>query len=474
MAAAAVPVSPHRRHLNVLLLSTYELGRQPFGLASPTAWLRREGFTVTCADLAVQEFPADAAASADLVALYVPMHTATRIAATLIPRLKSLNPATHICCYGLYGPPNAEYLRRLGASTILGGEFETGLLHLCERLSASNGRPDREQTATGQPEPEISLDRQRFLLPDRSDLPELTRYARMETGSAQPITVGYTEASRGCKHLCRHCPVVPVYEGKFRIVQEEIVLEDIRQQVEAGAGHITFGDPDFFNGIGHAMPVVEALHAQFPRVTYDVTVKIEHLLRHADCLRVLRDTGCAFVTSAVESTDDRVLAILDKGHTREDFVQVARRFRETGLVLSPTFVTFTPWTTLESNIDLLELILELDLVDCVAPIQWAIRLLIPEGSRLLELSEAQSLIDPFEPDMLGYRWKHPDPRVDKLFEEVFDVACASGAEECSRRQVFTRVWEIAHSAVDRPAPRVGGYLPPSPATLPYLTEPWYC
>ena len=474
MAASAVPASRHHRHLNVLLLSTYELGRQPFGLASPAAWLRRKEFTVTCADLAVQEFPESAAASADLVALYVPMHTATRLAAALIPRLKNLNPSTHICCYGLYGPPNAEYLRQLGASTILGGEFETGLLQLCERLNASNRQPDRKPTAAGQPEPEVSLDRQQFLPPDRSDLAELARYARLETGSAEPVTVGYTEASRGCKHLCRHCPVVPVYEGKFRIVQEEVVLEDIRQQVEAGAGHITFGDPDFFNGIGHAMPIVEALHSRFPHLTYDVTVKVEHLLRHAGCLPILRDTGCAFVISAVESADDRVLEILAKGHTRDDFVQVARLFRETGLVLSPTFVTFTPWTTCESYVDLLELILELDLVDHVAPIQWAIRLLIPKGSRLLELPEAQSLIDPFEPDMLGYPWKHPDPRVDELFNEVFDVVCESGAEESSRREVFTRVWEIAHSGVDRQAPGVDAYLPPSPATVPYLTEPWYC
>src|SRR3972149_9838662 len=103
-------------------------------------------------------------------------------------------------------------------------------------------------------------------------------------GQGELRTVGYTEASRGCKHLWRHCPIVPIYEGRFRIVQREVVLADIRQQVEAGARHITFGDPDFLNGPGHALAVARGLHAEFPGLTFDVTAKIEHLLRHRDRL----------------------------------------------------------------------------------------------------------------------------------------------------------------------------------------------
>jgi len=140
-------------------------------------------------------------------------------------------------------------------------------------------------------------------------------------------TVGYTEASRGCKHLCRHCPVVPVYQGHFRVVQRDVVLEDIRRQVAAGAQHVTFGDPDFFNGFGHAAELVRTFGREFPGVSYDVTIKVEHLLRHADFLPVLRDTGCAFVVSAVESVDDYVLQhIFDKGHTRADFLRVRNCF----------------------------------------------------------------------------------------------------------------------------------------------------
>src|ERR1700724_4324073 len=302
-------------HLKVLLISTYELGRQPFGLASPAAWLRADGFYTTSLDLSRQSLDEEAVRTASLIAFYLPMHTATRIAVRALERVRKLTPSAHLCGFGLRAPVIAGLLRRLGVGTILGGEFEQGLLSLVRRLEAGAPGPGLPQV-----EPEISLARQNFLVPYRDDLPPLEKYAHLTLPDDSTRVVGYTEASRGCKHLCRHCPIGPVYNGTFRIVQRDIVLEDIRQQVDAGAEHITFGDPDFFNGPAHALAIVESLHREFPQLTYDVTIKIEHLLHHAESLPKLRDTGCLFVTSAVESVDDSVLARLAKGHTRADFL----------------------------------------------------------------------------------------------------------------------------------------------------------
>ena len=278
--------------VNVVLVSTYELGHQPFGLASPSAWLKQAGASVTCVDLALQKLPEPSIAAADLVAFYVPMHTATRLAIRALQRVKEINARAHLCCYGLYAPVNEGYLRKLGVRTILGGEFEEGLVALVKRLAADGVR----RGDGSQKEPVISLGRQNFLLPDRSGLPELSKYAYLNLGDGERRTVGYTEASRGCKHLCRHCPIVPVYEGSFRVVQKEVVLEDVRQQVASGARHITFGDPDFFNGPRHAVAIIRELHREFPELSYDVTIKIAHLLKRAELLPVLRETGCLFVT----------------------------------------------------------------------------------------------------------------------------------------------------------------------------------
>ncbi len=483
--------------MNVVLISTYELGRQPFGLASPAAWLRQRGARVTCLDLSREAFREAPVRAADLVAFYVPMHTATRLAVQLIEPVRKLNPRTHLCFYGLYAPVNESYLRALGVETILGGEFEEGLAHLVERLcdgrakvekksSVGAGAPARRAGGHGgsplqsgsspaQPEPLISLARQRFLVPDRTGLVPLQQYAHLILPSGEHRTVGYTEASRGCKHLCRHCPIVPVYNGAFRVVQRHVVLEDIRRQVAAGAQHITFGDPDFFNGVGHVLGIIEALHRDHPHLTYDATIKVEHLLKYTQHLRTLRDTRCLFVTSAVESVDDAVLARLEKGHTRGDFLAVVRLFQEVGLAFQPTFVPFTPWTTLEGYCELLAVLRENDLVESVAPIQLGIRLLIPAGSRLLELDEVRELVEPFDQAALVYPWRHPDPRVDALCEEIQELVRAGEKLNRPRGRIFARIWEAAHDAAGFPARtlRVEPALL-ARAAIPYLNEPWYC
>ena len=253
--------------MNIALISTYELGRQPFGLASPAAWLRKRGHEVVSLDLARQALDETAIRNAALIAVYLPMHTATRLATKLIPRLRELAPSAHLCCYGLYAPMNVEYLGSLGVATILGGEFEEALVKLAEGLAA-NGHRSMER----QPEPFISLSKQQFEVPDRSGMPPMEKFAHLIVPGDGHRIVGSTEASRGCKHLCRHCPIVPVYKGVFRIVSRDVVMEDIRKQVAAGAQHITFADPDFFNGIRHALELVEEFHREFPAVTYDVTI----------------------------------------------------------------------------------------------------------------------------------------------------------------------------------------------------------
>jgi radical SAM superfamily enzyme YgiQ (UPF0313 family) len=450
--------------VRAVFISTYELGRQPFGLASPAAWLRADGHEVTMADLSCSPLPQHAVAEADLIAFFLPMHTATRLFQGVVDRVRDLNPSAHLCAYGLYAPLNDAFLRRAGVSTVIGGEFEQGLRDLARRLSVTHQgeAPDR------QPELLISMARQQFLVPDRSGLPPIGAYAQLRTEDSTR-RVGYTEASRGCKHLCRHCPVVPVYRGLFRIVQADVVLEDIRRQLAAGAEHITFGDPDFLNGPGHAMVIVESLHREWPQLTYDVTVKVEHLLRHRDLLPALKRTGCLFVTSAVESLDDAVLEKLAKGHTRAGFEEALREMRAAGLPMAPTFIPFTPWTTLASYREFLSALVELDLVDQIAPVQLVIRLLLPEGSLLLELPEVRAMIEPFDPRGLCYRWRNADARVDTLWASIQETVKRAEQRREPRRQIFRKIWDLAEAGefpVNAPMA--------ARTTIPYLTEPWYC
>ena len=450
--------------MKVCLINTYDLGHQPFGIASPARWLEDAGAKVKCLDLSVECIDDDKIKSAGLIAIYLPMHTATRLAVEVLPKIKNLNPRAYLAFYGLYAKLNKDLLLSLGGKTIISGEFEDSLVHLYKQLV------DKKIFSNSKL---VSLKRQNFRKPNRSHLPNLKNYAKLINGKAQSITVGYTEGTRGCKHICRHCPVVNVYKGRFFVVQPDVVMEDIRQQVDAGAEHITFGDPDFFNGPGHAFKLVKTFHAEFPDLTYDVTIKVEHLLAHSEKLSLLAETGCIFVTTAVEEVDDEILCKLEKNHTRVDFVEVVNATRTAGITLSPTFIPFHPWTTTFGFVDLLSMISELNLIENVSPVQLGIRLLIPEGSRILELKDVNQFLGDFDAEKLSYNWKPADPLADELQSEVYKIIQLGVSKGFSRREIFENVWNLAHDTINKLAPA----LPPEPVGsthLPTMSEPWYC
>ena len=451
--------------MRVLLVSTYDLGRQPFGLASPAAWLRRAGVEVDCADTSRESLSDDAIRRADAVALYLPMHTATRLAAAAIERTRVVNPDATLIAYGLYAPLNAAWLRERGVSHVVGPEAEEELV----RIATSQPPTTNVQPPTSNSHRE-RIPKLQFIQPDRSTLLPLQRYAALQMPDGSRRVVGSTESTRGCKHLCRHCPIVPVYRGAFRAIPVDVVLEDVRMQITAGAQHVSFGDPDFFNGPSHARRVVERLAAEHPGVGYDVTIKIEHLLKHADMLPLLRDTGCLFVTSAVESIDPVVLHALRKGHTREDFVRAVELCRAAGVRLSPTFVPFTPWTTAAGYVDLLDQLRALELEEDVAPIQLGIRLLVTADSALLELDEIRGGIASFDPESLTYPWRHADASVDTLQMQVMHLV--SAMREAPRHEIFDAI-DAAARAAAHASPRAASPRAHVPAA-PHMTEAWYC
>jgi radical SAM superfamily enzyme YgiQ (UPF0313 family) len=454
---------------DILLLSTYELGHQPLLLASPLAFLKDAGFAPEALDLAVQPLDEEAVNKAELIAISVPMHTALRLGVEVAARVRKLNPAAHLAFYGLYAPLNRAFLLERGASSVLGGEFEAELVKLARRLA--------EETKPGATRL-VVLDRLSFPVPDRASLPPLKKYAHLLHAGGERL-VGYVEASRGCLHQCRHCPIPPVYNGRFFIVQKDTVLEDVRRQVAAGAQHITFGDPDFLNGPEHVLRIVRAMHGEHPELTFDLTAKIEHLLKHRALLPELRALGCLFIVSAVESLSERVLTILDKGHTRADVDEALALVSTAGITLRPSLLAFTPWTTLDDYLELVDWVEARGIIDHIDPIHLAIRLLIPPGSKLLELKETQAAIGPLAADQLTYLWDHPDPRMDALQRAAYATVEAAAAAAEDPRTTFFRVKALALAAAANRPLTVGSasHAPPGAshhARAPRLTEAWFC
>ena len=450
----------------ILLVSTYELGHAPHGIALPAAFLARAGFRPASLDLAVEPFDEARVGRARLVAISVPMHTALRLGLEAAARVRAANPPARVCFHGLYAPLHAPLLLRHGADAVLGGECEEDLVALAGAVERGEDLSRFVQRGAGA----ASVRRLDYPVPRRGGLPPPGRYARLVDADGRERLAGYVEATRGCLHLCRHCPVPALYGGRLFAVPAEVVLEDVARQVAAGATHVTFGDPDFLNGPGHALRIARALRERHPALTFDFTAKVEHLVRDPRLLGALAGAGALFVTSAVESLSDRVLERLAKGHTRADVERAFAACRDAGLALRPSLVPFTPWAGLDDYLDLLATFEARGWMAQLDPVQLSIRLLVPPGS-LLE-RDPDLALEGLDEEGLSWRWRHPDPRVDALQERVA-VAVADGASRGEdAEETVARVRALALAAAGRAHVHVA--RPFSGARTPRLTESWFC
>ena len=462
----------------VLLISCYELGHQPMGVAMPLGFLEGAGFSPAAIDVSIEPLDVDKVCRARFVGIAVPMHTALRLGVYVVKRVRKLNPDAIICLYGLYAGLNADYLLKNGADFCIAGEYESPLLALVEMANKDRFSLSAEELSL--PDGVIShrvkarpfLKRLSFSPPSRAPLPVLNSYARLAHRGEHRL-VGYVEGSRGCKYFCTHCPIPPVYDGRFFVVPQEIVLEDIRRQVHAGGTHITFGDPDFLNGPTHSLRLVRAMHAEFPSLTFDFTTKVEHIIKHREMFPEFNQLGCLFTVSAVESLSDHVLQILEKNHTRRDVEEAIEIVRTADISLRPTWVAFTPWTALYDYLDVFEFVSKHDLIDNVDPVQYAVRLLIPPGSHLLNRDAMKPHLGSVDQSAFSYHWSHPDPRMDELHKTVSALAekdSQAGVDPC---ETFYSIWELAAS-IQGIAPPERHAFPEDFERAPRLTEPWFC
>lgn len=457
---------------SILLVSCYELGHQPAGIAMPLGLLRRAGYESEAMDVSVEGFDADKVKRARFVGISVPMHTALRLGLRVAEEIRKLNPGCHISFYGLYALLNADYLLDTVADSVIGGEFEEALVKLVEAVDCE-APIEIPEVGTRSHASKPVLARLNFTAPDRSALVPLEHYARLEYNGEQRM-VGYVEASRGCLHHCTHCPIPSVYNGRFFVVPEDVVLQDIRGLVASGARHITFGDPDFLNGPGHSLRITRAMHLEFPDLTFDFTAKIEHILKHRELILEFAQSGCIFVVSAVESLSNTVLENLKKGHTRDDVLEALRILQGAGITMRPTFVPFTPWSTIDDYVDIIEFVESQGLIDHVDPVQYSIRLLVPPGSLLLSQPDNQWL-GPLIQESFTYEWAHPDPRLDELHKQVSAVAEQAAGRNEDAHETFHDILELAYAARgDVPSVRLQVPIDASRFRPPRLTEAWFC
>ncbi|HEY7041023.1 MAG TPA: CUAEP/CCAEP-tail radical SAM protein, partial [Methylomirabilota bacterium] len=141
----------------------------------------------------------------------------------------------------------------------------------------------------------------------------------------------------------------------------------------------------------------------------------------------------------------------------------------------PTWVAFTPWTTLEDHLTWLDYLDAEGLIDAVDPVQYGLRLLVPPGSLLLESEALRPHLGALEQETLSYRWTHPDARMDALQVETATAVARAVEEKADAPVIFDRVRALAAVTAGAPAPApVASGMSKGRKRPPRLTEAWFC
>ena len=456
-----------KKSATILVVSAYEQGQQPGTVATAAAIFDRNGHHVIPLDLSHEGLSDVDLSDVDVLAISCAMHTGTRLGLEFAAKSKARNPNLLVIGYGLYASLMAD--REVSEDAVdlwVGGEFEAALgevsSNLADGISRDISRIDGMGTTP-------KFDRAGHIVPNRIGLkpPEHYAGARRLDGN---VPVGTVEATRGCAHTCLHCPIPSVYEGKLRLVSPEIVLEDIENHIGHGARHITFTDPDFFNAVPHSFEILREMRRRHPEITFNATIKVEHLIEYEHRLPEMRDLGCLFITSAFESLNDDILDRLKKGHTSQDLELVLRIGSEVDIPIIPTWLPFTPWTSLEDMQTLLRFVYEHDLVSRTPPIQYAIRLLVPPRSLLEDVLRGENRLLEFDDSKLSFKWENPE--VDDLQEDIMKIVEDShdSQSETFIADTFEQIW-ISVFKDTEPVPKRQAE---TDDFVPGLIEAWFC
>lgn len=444
--------------LSVLAISTYELGHQPLVLGRLASAFEALEIEYALLDNSVanltfntkEDFMVGDNSTPTHLIISVPMHTATQLGRKIAERARTIFGSTiTIVATGLYANV-AKATPELFDFAIPTGDVTKIIKVLGIEI------PEHVQL--------------KQLIPNRTSLPDITNYAHLINNDEASL-VGYAETTTGCAHSCLHCPVPTVHNGKFKAIPAEVVLHHIDELYNEGAKHITFGDPDFLNGPSHALKIVREMHRRHPDLTFDATIKVEHVLEYPHIWQEMRDLGLQFIVSAFEHSSDLILSKLAKGHTKADMIASLQILRAHDIEVRPSLLPFTPWTDRESIIDLIEFIFDYELLESVDPVQFAIRLLIPLNSLLL--ADPDLKMGPWNSEQLSFEWHNIDPQIDALQIDLSELAQQAEIKELSPQFAFAQIRNLIYDHFDLvPEPR--SIAESNKCAKPRLSESWFC
>jgi len=428
--------------LKILLLSFYDLGKQPKIISELYKKLDNGSNQIDVVDYSIEEknLTLD---NYDVLGIYASMHTASVLAEQYLRDRKLPNK---LFVFGLYANVFSEMFSNFQSIHSFDSDELESLLEV-------------------QLNPNYSF---KHSVPDRTILPSITDYSHIVDGSNNLIA-GSVETTYGCKHECTHCPVPIEFKGMFKTFGTEKIITDVTNQVEEGAKHISFNDPDFFNGPKHALKILQLLNEKHPSITYDSTIKVEHILKYPDYFQELKNLNMLFVISAFETTNDHVLNILQKNHSFNDLNKAVELSLENKIDIRPTWMPFSPWTEQNDLISIIKLIENYKLRETVDPIQLTIKLLVPKNSLILKRPEMKEYLLDYDPSSFSYAWKYKFPNIDNIQNELFTYVLQHESE--NEYTQYLGLVDILESHTNETLLNSEKY---SQRIVPKLSETWFC
>ena len=428
--------------MKILLLSFYDLGKQPKIISELYKKLDNGSNQIDIVDYSIEEknLTLD---NYDVLGIYASMHTASVLAEQYLRDRKLPNK---LFVFGLYANVFSEMFSIFQSIHSFDSDELESLLEV-------------------QLNPNYSF---KHSVPDRTILPSITDYSHIVDGSNNLIA-GSVETTYGCKHECTHCPVPIEFKGMFKTFGTEKIITDVTNQVEEGAKHISFNDPDFFNGPKHALKILQLLNEKHPSITYDSTIKVEHILKYPDYFQELKNLNMLFVISAFETTNDHVLNILQKNHSFNDLNKAVELSLENKIDIRPTWMPFSPWTEQNDLISIIKLIENYKLRETVDPIQLTIKLLVPKNSLILKRPEMKEYLLDYDPSSFSYAWKYKFPNIDNIQNELFTYVLQHESE--NEYAQYLGLVDILESHTNETLLNSEKY---SQRIVPKLSETWFC
>ena len=428
--------------MKILLLSFYDLGKQPKIISELYKKLDNGSNQIDVVDYSIEEknLTLD---NYDVLGIYASMHTASVLAEQYLRDRKLPNK---LFVFGLYANVFSEMFSNFQSIHSFDSDELESLLEV-------------------QLNPNYSF---KHSVPDRTILPSITDYSHIVDGSNNLIA-GSVETTYGCKHECTHCPVPIEFKGMFKTFGTEKIITDVTNQVEEGAKHISFNDPDFFNGPKHALKILQLLNEKHPSITYDSTIKVEHILKYPDYFQELKNLNMLFVISAFETTNDHVLNILQKNHSFNDLNKAVELSLENNIDIRPTWMPFSPWTEQNDLISIIKLIENYKLRETVDPIQLTIKLLVPKNSLILKRPEMKEYLLDYDPASFSYAWQYKFPNIDNIQNELFTYVLQHESE--NEYTQYLGLVDILESHTNETLLNSEKY---SQRIVPKLSETWFC